>query len=249
MIKLGSLFDGSGGWPLSAKLVGIETVWASEIEKFPIEVTTKRFPNMKHLGDITKINGAEIEPVDIISSGSPCQDLSSAGLRKGLKHSELGDEETTRSGLFMESIRIIKEMREATNGIYPRIFIWENVPGAFSSNDGEDFRIVLEEIVRIVSPADVIPRPCDGRWTPSGLIEGIRWSVGWRCLDAQYWGVPQRRNRIFLVADFASGTGAEKILFEREGLYRDIEKIISAWKDTSESIGERIDIAGRTFKE
>jgi DNA (cytosine-5)-methyltransferase 1 len=248
MIKLGSMFDGSGGWPLSAELVGIEPVWASEIEKFPIEVTKKRFPNMKHLGDITKINGAEIEPVDIITSGSPCQDLSNAGFRKGLRHSGLGDEETTRSGLFMESVRIIKEMREATDGVYPRIFVWENVPGAFSSNDGDDFRIVLEEIARVMDPAITIPGPEEGEWANCGLIESDGWSMAWRCLDAQYWGVPQRRNRIFLVADFASGSGAEQILFKREGLQRDFEKIVRTWKDTAVGIEERIRTASRTFK-
>lgn len=237
MIKLGSLFDGSGGWCLSAKLVGIEPVWASEIEKFPIEVTRRRFPEMKHLGDITKINGAEIEPVDIISSGSPCQDLSTAGKRAGL----CGE----RSGLFMESIRIVKEMRSKTDGVYPRVFIWENVPGAFSSNDGEDFRIVLQEIVRIVDPTETIPRPQEGRWTQSGNILSDAWSLGWRCLDSQYWGVPQRRNRIFLVADFASGTGAEQILFDREGLQRDFKKILQIWQDTSKSIGERIEEASK----
>lgn len=239
MIKLGSLFDGSGGWPLSAQLVGIEPVWASEIEKFPIEVTKKRFPEMKHLGDITKINGAEIEPVDIISSGSPCQDLSTAGKRAGL--------DGERSGLFMESIRIVKEMRSKTDGVYPRIFIWENVPGAFSSNDGEDFRTVLQEIVGIIDPSETVPRSPEGRWTQSGYIQSDSWSVGWRCLDAQYWGVPQRRNRIFLVADFASGTGAEKILFERKGLQRDFKKITDTWKDTSKSIGERIADASRSY--
>ena len=115
-MKLLSLFDGSGGFPLAGAMCGIMPVAASEVEPFPIRVTTKRFPNMKHLGDISKINGAEIEPVDVITFGSPCQDLSVAGKRKGLNHSELGDEETTRSGLFMEAVRIIREMKEATNG-------------------------------------------------------------------------------------------------------------------------------------
>ena len=136
--KLGSLFDGSGGFPLAGSLCGIEPVWASEVEPYPIAVTRSRFPNMKHLGDISKINGGEIEPVDIITFGSPCQDLSVAGKRAGLKHEANGDEETTRSGLFMEAVRIIKEMRKATNGTYPRFALWENVPGAFSSNKGEE---------------------------------------------------------------------------------------------------------------
>ena len=155
-MKLGSLFDGSGGFPLAGVLCGIEPVWASEIEPYPIAVTRSRLPKMKHLGEISKISGSEIEPVDIISFGSPCQDLSVAGKRAGLKHQNHGDGETTRSGLFMEAVRIIKEMRDKTNGQYPRFAMWENVPGAFSSNKGEDFRIVLEEIIKIVEPNAVM---------------------------------------------------------------------------------------------
>ena len=113
-MKLGSLFDGSGGFPLAGALNGIEPVWASEVEPYPIAVTTSRFPHMKHLGDVSKVNGAEIEPVDIITFGSPCQDMSVAGKRAGIKHDDHGDEETTRSGLFYEAIRIIKEMRYGT---------------------------------------------------------------------------------------------------------------------------------------
>lgn len=143
MIAIASLFDGIGGTPLAAEMNGAECLWCSEIEKFPQEVTKFHFPKMKHYGDITKIDGAKVEAVDIIVGGSPCQDLSVAGKRQGMKHAELGDEETTRSGLFMEQIRIIKEMRNATNK--PRFMVWENVPGAFSSNNGEDFRAVLEE--------------------------------------------------------------------------------------------------------
>lgn len=133
-MKLMSLFDGSGGFPLAASLCGIEPVYAAEVEPYPIAVTKNRFPKMKHLGDVSKVKGGEIEPVDIITFGSPCQDMSIAGKRAGLKHADMGDDETTRSGLFLEAIRIIKEMREATNGVYPRYAIWENVPGAFSSN-------------------------------------------------------------------------------------------------------------------
>lgn len=135
-MKLMSLFDGSGGFPLAASLCGIDPVYASEVEPYPIAVTKSRFPSMKHLGDVSMINGADIEPVDIITFGSPCQDMSVAGKRAGLKHTAVGDDETTRSGLFLEAIRIIKEMRLATNGIYPRFAVWENVPGAFSSNRG-----------------------------------------------------------------------------------------------------------------
>ena len=154
---LGSLFDGSGGFPLAGILCGVEPRWASEVEPYPIAVTKQQFPKSLHLGDISKINGAEIEPVDIITFGSPCQDLSVAGKRAGLKHEANGDEETTRSGLFMEAVRIIKEMRIATNGEYPTFALWENVPGAFSSNKGEDFRIVCEELIKIVEPSAVMP--------------------------------------------------------------------------------------------
>ena len=215
--KLGSLFDGSGGFPLAGALCGIEPVWASEVEPYPIAVTKTRFPTMKHLGDISKINGAEIEPVDIITFGSPCQDLSVAGKRAGLKHEDNGDDETTRSGLFIEAVRIIKEMREKTNGEYPRFAVWENVPGAFSSNKGEDFRIVLEEMVKIAEPTAVMPPVPQFGWAYADSYCGDGWSLAYRVLDAQYWGVPQRRRRIYLVADFRGGC-AREILFEREGL-------------------------------
>ena len=181
---------------------------------------------MKHYGDITKISGFDVEPVEILVGGSPCQDLSIAGLRKGLKHSDKGDEETTRSGLFMEQIRITKEMREndKRNGrtgksIRPRWFVWENVVGATSSGQpsGEDFRIVLEEVCRIAQPDANVPRPSEP-WTNSGCIVGHGWSVAWRIHDAQFWGVPQRRRRIALVADFADEGGASEVLFERSRL-------------------------------
>lgn len=183
-------------------------------------VTSKRFPEMKHLGDISRISGAEIEPVDVITFGSPCQDLSVAGQRKGLKHDGLGDEETTRSGLFMEAVRIIKEMRCKTNGKYPTFAVWENVPGAYSSNKGEDFRAVLEELAKVKEPDVSIPKPA--KWSHAGGILGDGFSIAWRTLDAQYWGVPQRRRRIYLVADFG-GERAGKILFEQESLRRDFE--------------------------
>ena len=180
---------------------------------------------MIHLGDITKIHGDKIEPVDCITFGSPCQDLSVAGKRAGLA----GE----RSGLFMEAVRIIKEMRLSTDGLYPTFAIWENVPGAFSSNGGEDFRAVLEELACVKQPDASIPRPPrGGRWSKAGAIAGNGWSLAWRQLDAQYWGktiydgrtgsvlrmgTPQRRKRIALVADFG-GQRAGEILFEREGL-------------------------------
>ena len=233
-MKLGSLFDGSGGFPLAGVLNGIEPIWASEIEPFPIRVTTKRFPQVKHYGNICEVNGAEVEPVDIITGGSPCQDLSVAGKRAGMKHSEFGDEETTRSGLFMEQIRIIKEMREATNGRYPRYMVWENVPGAFSSNKGKDFQAALEETIRIANETATVPEPPKGKWSNAGCIVGDGYSVAWRVLDAQYWGVPQRRRRIFLVADFR-GESAGEILFKSRRVSRDSAESREAGEGTSEN--------------
>ena len=227
-MTLGSLFDGSGGFPLAGTLSGIEPRWASEIEPFPIRVTTKRFPKMKHYGDVSKINGAEVEPVDIIVGGSPCQDLSVAGKRAGMKHSDKGDEETTRSGLFMEMIRIIKEMREATNGKYPRFMLWENVPGAFTSNKGEDFKAVLEETIGIKGEVS-LPRPPKDKWQNAGCIVGDGYSVAWRVVDAQYCGVAQRRRRIILIADFGSECAGE-ILFERYSLPRNFTQSRDSWQ-------------------
>ena len=209
-LTLGSLFDGSGGFPLAGILAGVEPVWASEIEPFAIRVTTKRLPKMRHYGDVSGISGADLEPVDIITFGSPCQDLSIAGKRSGLDGS--------RSGLFFEAVRIVKEMREKTHGEKPRFIVWENVPGAFSSNKGEDFKAVLEEVIRIKEPeAPPLPPPEKGRWPYADCYLGDGWSVAYRVLDAQYWGVPQRRARIFLVADFAGGRAPE-ILFKSEGV-------------------------------
>lgn len=214
-MKLMSLFDGSGGFPLAGALSGIIPVMASEIEPYPIAVTRSRFPEMKHIGDVSKINGAEIEPVDVITFGSPCQDLSVAGKRAGL--------EGERSGLFMEAIRIVKEMRGASNGKYPTFILWENVPGAFSSNKGEDFRVVLEEIIHVVEPDATMPPADKGRWPYADVYVGEGWSLAYRTFDAQYWGVPQRRRRIYLVADFR-GERAGEILFEREGMRGDPEE-------------------------
>lgn len=235
MPTLLSLFDGSGGFPLAGALCGITPIAASEIEPYPIAVTKSRFPSMKHLGDISKINGAEIEPVDIITFGSPCQDLSVAGKRAGLKHSNHGDDETTRSGLFMEAVRIIKEMRLKTNGKYPRFAVWENVPGAFSSNKGEDFRIVLEEIIKIVEPSAVMPEVPQKGWAYADSYCGDGWSLAYRVLDAQYWGVPQRRRRIYLVADFG-GECAREILFERKGLRGYFTQGRTPWKATAKDV-------------
>ena len=180
---------------------------------------------MKNYGDVTKINGAEVPEVDIITFGAPCQDLSVAGKRAGMKNVIMGDEETTRSGLFFEAIRIIKEMRDesrrkhggADECIRPRFAVYENVPGAFSSNHGEDFRAVLEETAKVADKDAVIPGPPGGKWSHAGCIMADGWSIAWRVHDAQFWGVPQRRKRISLVADFAGG-GAPEILFEREGV-------------------------------
>lgn len=216
-MKLGSLFDGSGTCPLAARMCGVEPVWASEIEPYPIRVTQKNFPGMRHLGDIKQIDGAKIDPVDVITFGSPCQDLSTAGKQTGLIDGE-------RSSLFFEAIRIIREMREATNGKYPRYAVWENVPGAFGSNRGRDFLAVLRAFAGVAGDGDDVPAP-EGKgdrlgWSKSGCIMGDGYSIAWRQLDAQYWGVPQRRRRIYLVADF-DGQRAGKILFEREGLRGD----------------------------
>ena len=172
-LTLGSLFDGSGGFPLAGVLSGITPVWASEVEPYPIAVTRSRFPGMRHLGDVTRVHGGEIEPVDVVIFGSPCQDMSIAGKRAGIQKGE-------RSKLFFEAIRIIQEMREATDGRYPTFAVWENVPGAFSSNRGEDFRTVLEELARIAEADACIPRPEKGKWPKAGLIAGNGWSIAWR---------------------------------------------------------------------
>lgn len=212
-MKLGSLFDGSGGFPLAGAMNGMTPVWASEIEPYPLRVTAERFPTMKQLGDVTKIDGAAIEPVDVITFGSPCQDLSVAGKQTGIHDGK-------RSSLFFEAVRIIREMRGITNGKYPRFAVWENVPGAFSSNKGADFRAVLQALCEIADPGVSVPEPPKGKWAKAGYIVGDGYSIAWRTYDAQYWGVPQRRKRIYLIADFASERAGE-ILFEREGVRGD----------------------------
>ena len=220
-LTLGSLFDGSGGFPLGGLLAGITPVWASEIEPFPIRVTTKRLPFMKHYGDISQMDGGKIEPVDIITFGSPCTDMSIAGRRAGL--------DGKQSVLFYQAIRIIQEMRDATHGKYPRYIVWENVPGAFSSNHGEDFKAVLEAVIGIKEPGTQVPMPEKNLWPYADLYLGEQWSVAYRTLDAQHWGVPQRRRRIFLVADFA-GWGAGQVLFESEGLSGYSAEGFRAWQ-------------------
>ena len=232
-LTLGSLFDGSGGFPLGGLLSGITPVWASEIEPFPIRVTTKRLPFMKHYGDVSRMDGRKIEPVDIITFGSPCQDMSIAGRREGLDGS--------RSSLFYEAVRIVKEMRCSTDGRYPRYIVWENVPGAFSSNKGADFQSVLEEICSVkgyeIDPA----RP--ERWANAGEIVADDFSLAWRVFDAQYWGVPQRRKRIYLVADFAGGS-AGKILFESEGVSGYTPQGFRPWQGVAGAFAEGAGASG-----
>jgi DNA (cytosine-5)-methyltransferase 1 len=231
MLTLGSLFDGIGGWQLAAIHAGVKPVWASEIEKFPIAVTKHHFPDTIQLGDITKIRGDEIPPVDIICAGSPCQDLSVAGKQEGLK----GE----RSGLFRNAIDIVRRMRMSTGERQPRYFVWENVPGAFSSNNGMDFRAVLSEVSQTE-----IPIPANNKWAEAGMVEWDGGSLAWRTLDAQYWGVPQRRKRIFLVADFASGSAGE-ILFERESVSGDSSESEGTGEGSSESTGTSTDSTGK----
>lgn len=232
-MTLGSFFDGIGGSLLAAQHAGVTPVWASEIEPFPCAVTARHFPTVEQLGDITQIDPDEIEPVDIICAGSPCQDLSIAGKRKGL--------DGERSGLFKTAISIFHQMRERTGR--PRFFVWENVPGAFSSNKGMDFRAVLEEIGQTK-----IPIPPNGRWANAGLAELPKCDIAWRVLDAQYWGVPQRRRRIFLVADFATdGRCAEEILFEQESVSWDTAAIAGAGKGTAGGTADCARTAGKEY--
>ena len=234
-LTLGSLFDGSGGFPLGGLLAGITPLWASEIEPFPIRVTTKRLPDVKHLGDINSIHGDGIEPVDIITFGSPCTDMSVAGKRAGLGGQQ--------SCLFYQAIRIVKEMRCATDGKYPRFIVWENVPGAFSSNKGEDFKAVLEAVCSIKGEGVPVPGPPKGKWANAGNIVGDGFSLAWRVLDAQFWGVPQRRKRIYLVADFAGGS-AGKILFESEGVSGYSAEGFRAWQGAAGGAAEGAGASG-----
>ena len=221
-LTLGSLFDGSGGFPLGGLLAGVTPVWASEIEPYAVRVTTKRLPFMKHYGNVSELDGGKVEPVDIITFGSPCQDMSVAGKRAGLDGS--------RSNLFYEAVRIIKEMRKATGGEYPKWACWENVPGAFSSSGGDDFRCVLESLCGICDESVSIPKP--EKWANAGEIVGNGYSVAWRVFDAQYWGTPQRRKRIYLVADLTGGR-AGKVLFESEGLSGYSAEGFRAWQRTA----------------
>ena len=222
-LTLGSLFDGIGGFPLAGILSGIRPEWASEIEPFPIRVTTKRIPRMKHLGDIHVLDGGAVEPVDIVTFGSPCQNLSVAGKRDGLSGAQ--------SSLFFEAVRIIREMRRKTNGAQPRWAVWENVPGALSSSNGRDFREVLESLVRVKDPEADVPLPDKGKWLSAGEILGDGYSLAWRILDgSKGWGVAQRRRRIFAVLDLDGQCGG-KVLFESEGLSGYTPPGGAAWQD------------------
>ena len=234
-LTLGSLFDGSGGFPLGGLLAGITPLWASEIEPFPIRVTTKRLPSVKHLGDISAVDGAEIAPVDIITFGSPCTDMSVAGKRAGL--------EGRQSCLFYQAIRIVKEMRCATDGKYPRFIVWENVPGAFSSNKGEDFKAVLEAVCSVKDESISVPGPPKGKWANAGSIVADGFSLAWRVFDSQFWGIPQRRKRIYLVADFAGGS-AGKVLFESEGVSGYSAEGFRAWQGAAGGAADRAGAAG-----
>ena len=234
-LTLGSLFDGSGGFPLGGLLAGVTPVWASEIEPFPIRVTTMRFPTMKHYGDISRMDGGKIEPVDIITFGSPCTDMSIAGKRAGL--------DGAQSSLFYQAIRIVKEMRCATNGRYPRWICWENVVGAFSSNRGLDFKAVLEAVIGIIEPGAEVPMPEKDRWPYADIYMGERWSVAYRTFDAQHWGVPQRRRRVYLVGDLA-GRCAGQVLFESEGLSGYSAEGFRAWQRTARNSAAGLGAAG-----
>ena len=253
--RLGNFFSGSGTWELAAEICDMEVVFESEIEPFPIAVEAKRFPNAIQLGDIKNVNGADLPCVDILCNSSPCQDLSVAGGRKGMKHEDAGDEETTRSGLFYEVIRITKEMRDAyderlsSGGANEsdrpiKYWCWENVPGAFSSNRGADFKAVLDSLVEIVQEekSDIpIPR---GGWHYAGVLDGDGWQIAWRTMDAQYFGVAQRRRRVFLIMDL-DGHSAGEILFERESVSWHFAEITETWKDASRSLRGRIGEASR----
>lgn len=232
-LTLGSLFDGSGGFPLGCIISGITPVWASEIEPFAIRVTTKRLPLVKHYGDVTALSGAELPPVDIITFGSPCQDMSIAGKREGLGGS--------RSNLFFEAVRIVKEMRNATDGKYPTWLCWENVPGAFSSNGGGDFKAVLDALRGIKDPEADTPRP--QKWANAGLIVADDFSLAWRVLNAQHFGVPQRRKRIYLVCDLA-GQRAGKVLFESEGVSGYTPQGFRSWQGAAGASEEGFGAAG-----
>ena len=236
MLTLGSLFDGIGGWCLAAQRSGIKPIWSSEIEKFPMAVTAHHFPDVKQLGDITLLDGATLPPVDIICAGSPCQDLSTANsARKGLK----GE----RSGLFKNAIDIVHRMRNATDGRFPRWFVWENVCGAFSTNSGADYRAVLQEITKAS-----IPMPENNKWAYTGMVQCNECEVAWRVLDASGWGLPQIRKRIFLVASFGAFR-AKEVLLIPQGLYGDNKEVCCSWEKPASTAEKSTRTAGRVINE
>lgn len=219
-LTLGSLFDGIGVFPLAASRYGIQPIWESKIEKAPISITKRHFPNIHHLGNITKVNGGEIPPVHIITFGSPCQKLSNIGKREGLTGSQ--------SSLFNNAIRIIEEMRCVTNGTYPVIAVWENVMGGFSSNNRLDFKAMLESFTNTE-----MPKPDSEVWANAGMVRGNDVDVAWQLLYAQYWGRPtldQRRRRIFLAADFG-GSRATEILFKA----RNLQSVFTSYRKNRQS--------------
>ena len=248
-VTMGNLFSGSGAWELAAKLCGIDVLFEAEIEPFPVALEAKRFPEAIQLGDVSKIDGHKIPLVDILTNSSPCQDLSIAGKRAGM--------DGERSGLFMEAVRIAKEMLDAykqlqlrgtDEHIRPlRYFCWENVPGVFSSNGGDDFRTALEEMARIADPTAVIPEPPKQGWGYAGVVDGEGWQIAWRTMDAQFWGVPQRRRRVFVVLDIR-GASAGAVLLEREGSSWHFAEIASTWQMSARSLEDRIDLASRIVR-
>lgn len=213
-LTLGSLFDGSGGFPLGGLISGITPLWASEVEPFPIRVTTKRLPEVKHYGDVSKINGADVPPVDIITFGSPCQDMSVAGKRSGL--------DGERSSLFYQAVRIVKEMRCKTNGKYPRFVVWENVPGAFSSNKGEDFKAVLDSLCKIKSEDYAVPSLEKGKWDNAGSIVGEDFSLAWRVSMLSIGEFPKEENASTLSQILQVGVPEKYYLSQRacQGILR-----------------------------
>jgi DNA (cytosine-5)-methyltransferase 1 len=228
-LTLGSLFDGSGGFTLGALLSGITPLWASEIEPFPIRVTSKRLPDVQHLGNVYKISGDKIPAVDIITAGFCCQDLSVAGRRAGLAGQ--------RSGIFYQITRIIREMRYATRNKYPKIAVLENVPGMYSSNRGRDFLEIINELINIKDETVSIPMPEKTKWTLAGEVVGDNYSLAWRTLDAQYWGVAQRRRRCYLVIDF-TGLRAGEILFNETRLCGHPPQGGFTWETSAGSIAD-----------
>lgn len=230
MPTLGSLFDGSGGFPLSGYLAGVKPLWASEVEPYPIAVTRSRFPDMIHLGNVAEIDGGKIPPVDIVSFGSPCQDLSRAGLMAGIKDGK-------RSSLFFEAIRIIKEMRNATGGKYPKYAVWENVMGAITSNAGGDFRAVLQALAEISQSGISIPLPKNGKWMQAGCLVGDGFSIAWRTYDSQYYGVAQRRKRIYLIASFDPECAGE-LLFKQDRMPWNANQSEETRQNASSSSGQ-----------